>query len=168
MKKGIIFLFCLFLTGALGLSGCSGPTLQTRTVNGLSIRVPSDYSPFKDAGGYLLGEGPNGSISISPPTEMDMAATDWTEEALIALYSESYSNVKFRSFSNNNKIQGGMAVYGDFTATTSDNKDVDVRVAILHTDDGKLYANYILFLQGANCSTAKYADEILKSIQVAG
>ena len=158
----------------LGLAGCSDDvsdvTLQTKTVNGVSLSVPSDFGEFTSSEGYMVASGPNASLTISPATADDSTPADWTEQTIREALQSEYSSMTFKSVTKGKAPNGEQAVYASFTAKSSDTTDstvYEVRLVMLFTDKGQLYINFIMFTEGDNSSTAKFADDIMKSMTVA-
>ncbi|MEG1742936.1 MAG: hypothetical protein RR246_02090, partial [Clostridia bacterium] len=163
MKKAFLaaLSFAMATIILFGFAGCTEVELETKTVNGITLSVPDDYQEFKDTNGYMVAGSTDSSITISAPVDVT-EKTDWTEESLKELYEDTYSNIVFRSITKDVKIDGGTAIYVSFTGINKDKIEFDVRLIIIYTEDNKMYANYVMFKVGSDCSTAKYADDIMK------
>ncbi|MEG0277007.1 MAG: hypothetical protein RR630_08250 [Coprobacillus sp.] len=172
MKKVFSIVLSLLMISIL-LIGCGSEKeetnevkLVTKTVNKVSISVPSDYSEFKDTDGFMAASGPNASITISPVVEA-VDPSMWTEESLRELYADKYSEIVFKNIIRDVKVEGGSAIYVIFTSTAKEGgTKFDTRLVLLYTEENTMYSNYVAFKDGADCSTAKFADEIMKSMKI--
>ena len=157
----IVMLACV----ALGLTGCLEAKLEKKTVGEYTLSVPDDYDDFSVKEGYNVAGGPGGSITIQELTEADTAIGDWTEEAIQALLEQSYENLKIESVKNDKTKSGAEGVYVKFTGK-SNGDDWNVNMLILFTDDSQFSVSYVMNKKGEDCSTATFADDIIKSIDL--
>lgn len=169
MKKFKKYALCFTMVGAmmLGLAGCGAdPTLETKTVKDLTMSVPSDYGDFEEKDGLSVAAGPNASITVSGPLETELQMEELSEEVIQAIYKNSYREVEFKSFDNAIQLDKGVAMNAHFIGTTVNDKKMDTRLIVINTDDGKTYTVFIMFKNGEDCSTSKFADDMMKSIKL--
>lgn len=161
---GLIFMILMLL----GMSGCSRKIeLREQTINGITMSIPSDYGSFKEEDGFMVGRGPDASITVSPvATTKGIKPSWWTEETLRDMYKNQYIDIVFKTVQNNIKIDNLPSVYANFTAKDKNGNDQDIRLIVIYKNSDQAYINYVMFAYGKNCSTSQYADDIVRSIKV--
>jgi hypothetical protein len=186
MKKLLVFMMALTLS--LGLTACGGNnaapastpdasvpaasdiTLVNKEANYTALLVPSDFGDFYDKDGYAVAEGTNASIIVTPTIEPDIRIEDITEDYMVELMGDTYSNIKVVAFDNPVTIAGVDAVSFRFTgdgATSGKNKTV-CHLTLFFSIDGQDCEQQLIFTYdtGANTSLEAYMTDIIKSISL--
>ena len=184
MKKIFMLMTAIALT--FGLAACGGDnaaptstpdasappasdiTLVSKKANYTSLLVPSDFDEFYDKDGNGIAEGPNSNILITNTFETDVRIEDITEDYMIGLMENSYTNIEVLAFENPASIAGVDAVLIQFTgdgATSNKNRTV-CYVMMLFSIDGLNCEQHVAFTYdtGANTSLEANLIDILKSI----
>lgn len=172
MKKIITALISVAMAAAmlLSLGGCGDSTLVTKTSNGISLSVPSDYEEFKSNSSGYTAAGPDASITIGNPINVQTGTSaDITQELIESQFSQKYTDFNITEFDNNYAIDGGTSVFIKYTGkavSTGDN--LDAYYLIFFASDNNAYHCFITYKSDStSCSTAKYAMDIIKSIKLA-
>ncbi len=158
----------MVFAAAVSLTAC-GVELESRTISGVTISVPSDFNEFKDQSGIQTATDEDSTATILISAKGDaqgIKASDYDQNTYQQAYLGSYKDVSFEKFDNAATLDGKTAIYAQIKATNS--KDVKF---VMH--------NYIVFFDDGNCQTVSlgYADdgdtslksnidEVLKSIKI--
>lgn len=184
MKKLLVFMMALIMT--LNLAACGGNagsaeadpdesapvasdiTLVSREANFTALVVPSDFGEFYDKDGYAVAEGTNASIIVTPTIVPDIRIEDITEDYMLDLMVDTYSNIKVLSFENSVTIAGVDAIFFQFTgdgATSGKNKTV-CHLTLFFSIDGQDCEQQLIFTYdtGANTSLEANLTTIIDSI----
>lgn len=171
----------LALTFSLSLVGCGGNeiatdaadsevTLVSRKANSITLLVSSDFSEFQEVDGYAAAQAKGASIVITPTIERDVAIENITEDYMIDLVDDGYSNINVLKFDNAATIAGVDAVYFLFTGdgNTSDNNNTVCYITLFFSIDGQACAQEIAFTYntGANTSLETNLSDIINSISL--
>lgn len=186
MKKFLVLMMTLTLS--FGLTACAGDnaapastpdapaptpsdiTLISKEANFTTLLVPSDFGEFYDNDGYAVAEGINASIIVTPTIEPDIRIEDITEDYMVGLMGDTYSNIKVLAFDNPITIAGVDAVSFQFTgdgATSGKNKTV-CHLTLFFSIEGQDCEQQISFTYdtGANTSLEANLTDIIKSISL--
>lgn len=182
MKKILVLMIALVMT--LSLAACGGGsaesdpgvsapvaseiTLVSKEANYTALLVPSDFGEFYVKDGYAVAEGTNASIIITPTIEPDIRIEDVTEDYMVDLMGDTYSNIKVLAFDNPVTIAGVDAVSFMFTgdgATSGKNKTV-CHLTLFFSIDGQDCEQQVSFTYdtGANTSLEANLANIIDSI----
>ena len=186
MKKLLILMMALAMT--LSLAACGGSdsaptstpdtsesaasdiTLVSKVANYTALLVPSDFGEFSDKDGYAVAEGPNASIVVTPTIEPDIRIEDITEDYMVDLMADTYSNMKVLAFDNPITIAGVDAVSFLFTgdcATSGKNKTV-CHLTLFFSIEGQDCEQQLIFTYDteANTSLETNLTDMIESISL--
>jgi hypothetical protein len=145
-------------------------TLVSKEANFTTLLVPSDFAEFYDKDGYAVAEGINSSIVVTPTIEPDIRIEDITEEYMVGLVGDTYSNLEVLAFENPVTIAGADAVYCQFKGdgkTSGKNKTV-CHLTLFFSIEGQDCEQQISFTYdtGANSSLEAHLTDIIESISL--
>lgn len=145
-------------------------TLVSKEANFTTLLVPSDFGEFYDKDGYAVAEGTNASIVVTPTIEPDIRIEGITEDYMVDLMKDTYSNIKVLSFDNPVTIAGVDAVSFLFTgdgATSGKNKTV-CHLTLFFSIEGQDCEQQLSFTYdtGANTSLEAGLADIIESISL--
>lgn len=165
MKKflSVLLTLALVLTMALTLVACGGGeepegpenpetpdgeevTLVNKTVNGVTLDVPSDFADFAETNGIMIARNPDGQASIGITGHMDgqgASPAAYTEENYQSSQLASYTDVVFVEFNNAIAVDGVPAVYAHCTAVNSKGAKIECSNFLLFFEDGT-YQNIVM------------------------
>ncbi|HBL50171.1 MAG TPA: hypothetical protein DDZ65_08005 [Firmicutes bacterium] len=178
MKKLLVLMMALALT--LSLAACGGDnttpastsdiTLVNKVANYTALLVPGDFDEFSDKDGNAVAKGPNASIVVTPTFPTDTWIEDVTEDYMLKLLVDTYSNIEVLAFDNPANIAGVDSV--SFLSTGDSNtggKNMTVCQIILYFSiDGQNCEQHLVFTYatGANSSLEANLADILPSIKL--
>jgi len=175
MKKLLVLLMTVVMTLSLAACGEGAPdasdvTLVNKEANFTALLVPSDLEDFYDKDGYAVAEGSNASIIITPTIVPDIRIEEITEDYMVDLVGDTYSNIEVLAFDNPVTIAGVDAVSFLFTGdgnTSGKNKTV-CHLSLFFAIDGQDCEQQINFTYdtGANTSLEAYLTDIIESISL--
>lgn len=187
MKKLLVFMMALMMT--LSLVACGGGkggsansdknvsvpaasdiTLVSKKANFTTLLVPSDFGEFQDKNGFAVAEGKNANIVVTPTIAPDVRIKDITEDYMVNLMGNTYSNIKVLAFNNPVTIAGVDTVYFLFKGdgkTSGKNKTV-CHLTLFFSIEGKDCEQQISFTYdtGAKTSLEAHITDIIKSISL--
>jgi len=186
MKKLLALMMALVMTFSLAACGGDGGsvepdsivsepeapavTLVNKEANFTTLLVPSDFGEFYDKDGYAVAEGTNSSIVVTPTIVPDVRIEDITEEYMVDLMGNTYSNIEVLAFDNPVTIAGVDAVSFQFTgdgATSGKNKTV-CHITMFFSIEGQDCEQQVSFTYdtGANTSLEANLNDIIESISL--
>lgn len=169
--KHILSVLMVFVM-VVSLTACGEEvTLESRTVNGVTLNVPSDLSAFADVEGDQRAQDENSLASITVSQKNDDAqgitAADYDQDTFQQSYMGSYTDVSFEKFDNGAQIDGKTALYTVVKATNPRNVKIVLHMYMVFFDDGKVQ-NIVIFYSDENDNSVKTnIDNIIKSIKIA-
>jgi len=186
MKKLLVLMMALVMT--LSLAACGGDggsaesdpdvsapaasdiTLGSKEANFTTLLVPSDFGEFYDKDGYAVAESANANIVVTPTIVPDERIEDITEDYMLALMEDSYSNIEVLAFDNPVIIAGVDAVSLLFTGdgnTSGKNKTV-CHLTLFFSIDGQDCEQQLSFTYetGANSSLEANLTDMIESISL--
>lgn len=186
MKKLLLLIVVIVIT--LSLTACggggsstesntdtSGPvvsdvTLISKEANFTTLLVPNDFGEFYDKDGNALAEGLNSNIIVTNTNETDVRIEDITEEYMVGLMGNSYSNIEVLEFKNPTTIAGVDAMLIQFTgdgATSGKNRTV-CYVMLFFSLDGINCEQHVIFTYdtGANTTLEANLNKMIESISL--
>lgn len=186
MKKLLVLMIAIVMT--LSLAACGGDegttapapeasapaasdiTLVSKEANFTTLLVPSDFGEFYDKDGYAVAEGTNASIVVTPTIEPDVRIESITEDYMVDLMVDTYSNIKVLAFDNPVTIAGVDAVSFKFTgdgATSGKNKTV-CHLTLFFSIEGQDCEQQLIFTYdtGANTSLEANLTDMIESISL--
>lgn len=185
MKKILALMMVLVMTLSLAACGGSGDseeavhdssapetsdvTLVSKEANFTALLVPSDFAEFKTVdGGSAIAEGQNSNIVVTNTNETDVTIEDMTEDYLVGLMENSYSNIEVLSFENPVAIAGVDAAIIQFMGdgvTSGKNKTV-CYILLFFSLEGLNCEQHVALTYdtGANTSLEANLAEIIESI----
>ena len=186
MKKLLVLMITFAMT--LSLAACGGGegtaesekdasvpatsdiTLESKEANFTTLLVPSDFGDFYDKDGYAIAEGTNSSIVVTPTIIPDIRIEDVTEDYLLSLMGETYSNIEVLAFENPVTIAGVDAILFQFTGdSNSSGKNRTVcHLSLFFSIEGQDCEQQLVFTYDteANTSLEAYLTDIIESISL--
>lgn len=168
--KHILSVLMVFVM-AVSVTACGEEvTMESRTVNGVTLNVPSDLSAFADVDGVQRAEDENSlaTITISPVSgdTQGITAADYDQESFQQAYLGSYTDVSFDKFDNSFEIDGKSTLYTVVKATNPRNVKVVIHMYMVFSDAGVQIIT--IFYSDENDNSVKTnIDNITKSIKIA-
>lgn len=167
MKKLVALALAVMMT--LSLTACGGDpvTLSTKSVNGVSIDVPSDFGGFTDQGSGMLATNEDTSATIIVGIPVDSGGFGPAD-----LDQDSYrqqifgeTDVKFITFDNAADCNGIPAVFANCELTNSNGVDLTVNTWVLFHEDGTTQTVSLTYTTGADTSLEENIDAIVSSVK---
>ncbi len=144
MKKLLLLMMVLILSLSLVACGGGGDSeeaapdastpeasdiaLVSKEANFITLLVPTDFGEFQTVdGGAAIAEGPNANIVVTNTSETDVTIEDITEDYMLSMIGNSYSNIEVLAFENPVTVAGVDAALIQFTGdgvTSGTNKTV--------------------------------------------
>jgi hypothetical protein len=145
-------------------------TLVSKEANFTTLLVPSDFGDFYDKDGYAVAEGTNSSIVVTPTVVPDVRIEDITEDYMVDLMGETYSNIRVLAFNNPATIAGVDAISFQCTgdgATSGKNKTI-CHLTLFFSIEGQDCEQQLIFTYdtGASTSLEAYLTDIIESISL--
>ncbi len=174
MKKIVSSVLLALMAAALilGLTACSEEeiTLVSKTVNGITLNVPSDLGEFTDNQGIQMAQDENAKASIGISfvgDSMGTSPSSWDEESYAAATLPNYTDVTFAEFDNQATVAGMPAVYAHYTTKSSSGTMVEAYSLLIYYEEGQFQSINIVFVQDEDTSVKSNIDAILNSITFA-
>lgn len=174
MKKALkrVLTAAWVLTMALGLAACDASvTLASKTINGITLDIPSDLGAFVDQNGALMAanEDKTGIIVISATGGAQGLQPDsLDEDTFLALMLPGKENVAFLTYDNAYDCSGIPAVFASCNYVNASGVKVVNHVFLLFHDEATLQTLAITYSEEGDNSVKANIDTILKSVKVAG
>lgn len=171
MKKimSVLVLAALSLTMMFGLAGCGGEvTLAAKTIEGISIDMPSDFGEFTDQSGMQLAANEDQTATITVSATADgqgIKPTDFSQEDYRQQIFPGKNNVEFVKFDNASDCNGIPAIFSECKMKNSSDVSVTTNTYILFHEDGKIQTVNIAYNTEEDSSAKANIDAILKSIK---
>lgn len=134
----------------------------------VTMMIPEAYDEVQQMDGMVGAGGPGGSAVISDPVEADIAAADVTEDLILMLVSESYSDVEMLGFDNPVDIDGTEGVCAVMTGTSNDmDLTLTFLMAFYMLDDVMYEQNIcIAYETGYDTDMETYLIDVVDSIVI--
>lgn len=172
MRKVISIAFAFSLVGMMmvGLTGCyEEVTITTRTANGITIDVPSDFGEFKNTNNVMIVTDENSYASIGITVAADSqntSVTDWTKENYQENALKSLTEVIIIEFDNTAKIGETPTLFIHYTAKNTKEVSVDGYNYLIYLPDGKFQSVTISFDTNSNNKLKDNPATIKTSIKI--
>lgn len=146
-------------------------TLVTKEANFTSLLVPSDFGEFQMMEGDIaIAEGPNSNIIITNTNETDVTIEDITEEYMLGLIGNSYSNIEVLDFVNPGTVAGvdaAVIMYSGDGVTSGKNK-TNCYIMMFFELEGIICEQHVglTYDTGANTALEANLNEIIESISL--
>lgn len=168
-KTRYIFSVLMVLVMAVSLTACGEVTLESRTVNGVTLSVPDDFGEFKASGGVQMATDEDATAAVAVSEKADaqgFKAADYDQDTYQQAYMSAYKDVTFEKFDNNAQFDGKSALDVKFKATTEKGVKVTVYNYIVFFEDGTCQSVSLNYSDGSDSSMETSIDNVIKSIKM--
>lgn len=169
MKRLLILMIVLILS--IGITACAkeNVTLQSTTVNGLTLDVPSDFGAFEDMEGQIkMSKNENNTSSIAISERIDaqgLKADSWDQQIFVENVISFFKDLQILEFSNAKTIVGVPAVFAHYSGKNASNVEVEGYTYLLYHDDGTFQSIAFSFTKGADTSLTQNITTIIDSMK---
>lgn len=169
MKK--LFVFMMALIVCISLVACGGEevTLQSQTVNKLTLDIPSDFGEFSDVAEQIkmaTNEDSTATITISERVDAQGVTADlWDEETFIANVLTGFGDLQVLEFNNTMTAAGTSAVYAHYTGKNSSDVEMEGYSYFLYFDDGTHQSIVFSHIKGEDSSLKQNLTAIIDSMK---
>lgn len=173
MKNKITHIFSVLMVCimAVSLTACGEEiTLESRTVNGITLNVPSDFKAFEEKEGMQVAtdEDSNATIIISPKADAEgVKASDYDQDSYQQANLTTYTDISFEKFDNKADIGGNSTLYAKFKGTTQNKVKVVVYNYVIFFEDGNCQSLFLSYADNGDTSLRTNIDNVTKSIKAA-
>ena len=171
MKNKIKHIFSAFVVFAMvvSLTACGEDvTLESRSVNGITLSVPSDFNAFADNNGMQMATDENSTATIVISAKGDaqgIKASDYNQDSYQQAYLGSYSDVSIEKFDNNAELDGNTTLLAQIKGTNDAGIKVVVYNYITFFEDGTCQSISLSFSADNDSSLKTNIDNITKSVK---
>lgn len=166
MKKiiTIVVIFILLAGMLMAFGGDSNEVALAEVVTeqGVTIELPTDMEKKSD---ILYASDSGESVTVqaieSSPSE---PISDWFEEAIVALYEQTYTDVAITSFENGKTINGNTGMVAYFTGKTTEKDDRGGAIVMLTDGKNDYIINFLYRGENAEGFFATNLETIINSI----
>ncbi len=173
MKKLVRSALSVILAAGIlaGLSACSEPvTLASKTVDGITLDVPSDFGEFtaqSDVVKIAANSDSTATISVSAVADGQGITADlWDQASFQEQLLSKFTDVNFVSFSNTEELSGVSAVTAHYTAKNSSGVSVESYSYLLYFEDGTVQSFSFNFNTEKETSLKTNIDAIIASLSI--
>lgn len=169
MKKLLTLMILLILS--LSLVACGGEeiTLQSQTVNGLTLEVPSDFGSFEDVEKQIkMAKNADSTSTITISERVDaqgLTVDSWDEKTFAENVLTGLGDLKILEFSNTKTIAGVPAVFAHYYVKNKSNVEVEGYNYFLYHNNGTYQSIAFSFTKGADSSLTKNLNKIIDSMK---
>lgn len=167
MKKLLATTLALVLMLALAACSAEPITLAAKSVNGISVEVPSDFGDFSDNNGAMIAsnEDKTASISVSAAADGGGFTSADIDQDTYAELSFPGKEVEFSAFDNAASINGTPAISAVCKMKNANGVDVTSYSFLLFHEDGTVQGVSVNYNNDVDSSAKDNADAIVKSIK---
>lgn len=169
-KMKQIFSVVMVLAMVVSLTACGEEiTLESRTVNGVTLSVPGDFGEFAANGAVQMAADEDSTAGIAVSEKADaqgFTASDYDQDTYQQAYTTNYTDVTFETFDNSSELDGNSALYVKFNATTSNDVKLTIYSYIVFFEDGTCQSVALDYTVDADTSLETNIDSVLKSIKM--
>lgn len=169
MKKLIVLMMVLALT--LSMVACGGEeiTLQSQTVNNLTLDIPSDFGEFSEVAEQIkmaINEDNTATITVSDRVDAEGVTADlWDEEIFIENVLTGFGDLEVLEFSNSETAAGTTAVFAHYTGKNSSDVETEGYNFFLYFDDGTYQSIAFSFTKDSDSSLKQNLTAIIGSMK---
>ncbi len=169
MKKLLVLMMALILS--LSFIACGGEevTLQSQTVNELTLDVPSDFGEFSEIAEQIklaANEDSTATITVSERVDAQGVTIDlWDEETFIASALNGFGDLQVLEFSNTASAAGSPAVFAHYTGKNSGDVPVEGYMYFIYYDDGTFQSIAFSFNKDGDTSLKQNINAIMDSMR---
>ncbi len=169
MKKILVLMMALILS--LSLVACGGEeiTLQSQTVNDLTLDVPSDFGEFSEAAAQIKmakNEDNTATITVSERVAAEGVTADlWDKETFIANVLTNFGDLEVLEFSNAETAAGTTAVFAHYTGKNSSDVGVEGYNYFLYFNDDTYQSVAFSFTKDRDSSLKQNLTAIIDSMK---
>lgn len=164
-----IFSVLMIFAMAVSLTACGEEvTLESRSVSGITLNVPSDFNAFTDNGEMQIATNEDSTATIVISAKGDaqgIKASDYDQDSYQQAYLGTYSDVSFEKFNNSAELDGKSALFAQFKGTTEKDVKAVSYNYIIFFEDGTCQSIFLSFSDDADTSLKTNIDSITKSIK---
>lgn len=169
MKKIFTLITVLILSLSFAACGKEKITLQSQTVNGLTLDVPSDFGAFEEVEEKIKMSKNADSTSVITISErvdaQGLTADSWDKETFTQSVLRSFGDLQVLEFSNAKTIAGVPAVFAHYSGKNTSNVDVEGYTYFLYHDDDTYQSIAFNFTKGVDSSLTQNLSAIMDSMK---
>lgn len=171
MKKlqRVIFMAALSMAVMFGLTGCGEDiTLESKTTEGITMDVPSDFGEFKDQDGLKIAvnEDSTASIAVTPVQDAEGVTPEmFDEETYRQNQLDAYTDIEMLKYDQKAEVNGIPALYAHTKVTNDSNVKIEMHNYFLFYEDGTFQNIAVGFTRDAGSFLEENIDAVLKSIK---
>lgn len=170
MKRLLSFALAAAMALSLVACGSDPVTLAPKTINGLSIDIPSDFGAFTEqtSGAIATNEDTTGNISVSVAEDAGgLTPADLDQDTYQQMALADATDVQFETYDNAADCNGIPAIFVKCTMKNANDVAVTMYAYILFHEDGTLQSVHIAYNSDTDNSVKANIDAITKSIKLA-
>ena len=172
MKKRFTHIICMLMVFimAFNFTACGSVELESKTIKGVTLNIPSDFGEFKESDGISTATDEDSTCAIVISEKGDaqgIKPTDYEEDTYEQAYMGTYTDTSFVKFDNKAKIDGNPTLFAQFKGTNSKNVKLVVYSYIIFFDDGNCQSISFSYADKRDTSLEENIDSITKSIKIA-
>ncbi len=169
MKKVLVLIITLIISLSLTACGSNEVTLQSKTVYGLTLDVPTDLDEFSNVSDRVkaaYNSDNTAGITISDRVDGGGITADfWDEETYIENILAEFDGLQVLEFSNSETVAGTKAVYAHYEGNNSNDVEVEAYNYMLFYDDGTFQSVAFNFIKGEDSFLKKNISKVIESIR---
>lgn len=169
MRKLLTLMMVFILS--IGIMACAEEkvTLQSTTVNGLTLDVPSDFGAFEDVEGQIkMSKNENSTSVIAISERVDaqgLTADSLDQQTFVENVLSSFEDLQVLEFSNAKTIAGVPSVFAHYSGKNTSNVEVEGYTYLLYHDDSTFQSIAFNFTKGADSSLTQNITTIIDSMK---
>ena len=169
MKKVLVLVMALIFS--LSLVACGGEeiTLQSQTVNNLTLDIPSDFGEFSDVAEQIkmaINEDSTATITLSERVDAQGVTADlWDEETFVENVLTGFGDLQVLEFNNTVTAAGTTAVYAHYTGKNSSDVETEGHNYFLYFDDGTYQSIAFSYITDKDSSLKQNLTAIVDSMK---
>lgn len=174
MKKQITIVISIImvLTMLGGLTACGSKevTLNSKTVNGITLDIPSDFGEFADKSGIQMASNEDSTATIAITANIDAngyTAESFDQDTYQQTQMSTYTDVTFEEYDNDATFAGSSALFAHAKGTTSKGVELQVYNYMIFFDDGTFQSIVFSFAEGGENSLKTNIDSIISNAKFA-
>lgn len=169
MKKLLVVMAALILSFSLVACAEEEITLQSQTISGLTLDVPSDFGEFSEVADQIkmaTNEDSTATITISERVDAQGVTADlWDQETFIASTLSGFGDSQVLEFSNTKTVAGFPAVFAHYTAKNANDAVVEGYMYFIYFDDGTYQSIAFSFNKDGDSSLKQNINAIMNSLK---
>ena len=168
MKKLLVTALTLGILLALTACGGEAITLATKTSNGISMSVPSDFAEFEEKNGAMIATNKDATATISISAAADGGGLTPADIDQATYQQQAYpgnNDVEFSAYDNAASCNGIPAIAAVSKLKNSNGVSVTAYSYLLFHEDGTIQGVSINYNTDVSSSVKDNIDAMTKSIK---